>query len=182
MARWIAPILSFTAEELWEQIPGDKTESVFIGEWSRQLFDLDKNETMNFEFWSTVVEVRDAYLKEVEKLRVSGSVRSSLEIEADLYCDEETYRLLTSMKDELRFILISSEARVHVSSEQPAGSEEYNLTSNAKLWVSVKRTTDEKCVRCWHHRQDVGNNTEHPELCGRCVENVVGNGEPREFC
>ncbi len=182
MSRWMAPILSFTAEELWEQIPGDKTESVFIGKWSDQLFDLDDNEAMNFDFWSTVIEVRDAYLKEVEKLRVSGGVKSSLEIEATLYCDKKISKVLNVLGDELRFVLISSEASVLDSKNKTNDSVEYELSEGGKFWVSVKATNNAKCVRCWHHRKDVGPHSGHPELCGRCVENVAGKGETREYC
>ncbi len=181
MSRWMAPILSFTAEELWEHIPGEKTESVFIGEWSNQLFDLNDSDVMNFEFWSTVIEVRDAYLKEVEKLRASGGVKSSLEIEATLYCDGNLAKDLTALGDELRFVLISSEASVHKSSDQSAVVE-YDLANGQKIGIRVKATDHSKCVRCWHHRQEVGSHAEHPELCGRCVENVAGKGEDREFC
>jgi isoleucyl-tRNA synthetase len=98
----------------------------------------------------------------------------------DLYADAQTVELLRALEDELRFVLITSYARVHEAAER---SDEAVKADNpgSQLWVRVAPSKHQKCVRCWHHREDVGANPEHPELCGRCVENVAGEGEQRRY-
>jgi len=81
----------------------------------------------------------------------------------------------------LRFVLITSAARLYLAGEPPKEAQHYTLPSNDELWVSVSASSHAKCVRCWHHREDVGVDKSHPELCGRCVENVAGSGESRQF-
>ena len=87
---------------------------------------------------------------------------------------------LSRLEDELRFVLITSYARVHPDQDRGADAIHFTLASGDELWVSVAASAHAKCVRCWHHREDVGANAEHPELCGRCVENVAGQGEVRK--
>ena len=181
MARWLAPITSFTAEEIWRSIPGDRSESVFFETWYDKLFALSDSETMNFDFWKIVQETRTLVSKQLEQLRVDGEIGSSLDAEVDLYCDGEVYQNLCSLKDELRFVLIASYARIHPLNEAPESAIEYNYENNDVLKVSSKASNHDKCVRCWHHREDVGAHKEHPELCGRCVDNVADDGEAREF-
>jgi len=181
MVRWLAPITSFTADEIWKSIPGKRGESVFFETWYDRLFPLNESETMNFSFWKNLQETRTLVSKQLEQLRVSGDIGSSLDAEVDLYCDDELYRNLCSLKDELRFVLIVSYARVHPLSEAPAAAIECNFENNDSLKIVCKASEHTKCVRCWHHREDVGSHSEHPELCGRCIDNVVDNGETREF-
>jgi isoleucyl-tRNA synthetase len=89
--------------------------------------------------------------------------------------------MLQRLGDELRFVLITSAARIYLAGEPPKEAQHFTLSSNDEVWVSAAASTHGKCVRCWHYREDVGSNTEHPELCGRCVENVAGAGETRQF-
>ena len=181
MVRWLAPITSFTADEIWKSIPGKHSESVFFETWYDKLFPLHKSETMNFDFWKTIQETRTLVSKQLEQLRVDGAIGSSLDAEVDLYCDDELYKNLDSLKDELRFILIASYARVHPLNEAPDSAIECNYENNDVLKVVCKASEHTKCVRCWHHREDVNTHTGHPELCGRCVDNVANDGESREF-
>ncbi len=181
MARWLAPVLSFTADEIWRYLPGEREDSVFLAEWYTQLFDLDEHEEMNLAFWQQVIEVRDAFLKEMEKLRNRGDVGSSLAVEAELYCGQEIYQRLQKLGDELRFVLISADARVFRDTEKTADAVHYTLSTNDELWISLKASAHRKCERCWHHREDVGADDRHPELCGRCVENIEGAGESRRY-
>jgi len=181
MVRWLAPITSFTADEIWKSIPGDRGESVFFETWYDKLFALHDTETMNFDFWKVAQETRTLVSKQLEQLRADGEIGSSLDAEVDLYCDGELYQNLLSLKDELRFVLIASYARVHPLNEAPESAIECTYENGDVLKVSPKASTHDKCVRCWHHREDVGTHTEHPELCGRCVDNVVNDGEAREF-
>jgi isoleucyl-tRNA synthetase len=176
MSRWLAPILSFTAEEIWREIPGERGESVFLESWYGGLFGLDEGGSFDRAGWQRVIDVRNAVGKALEAFRASGN--SSLDAEIDLYCSDELKALLDRLEDELRFVLITSDARVLTLGEKPADLDE---SEPRGLAVQVRPSSHAKCPRCWHHREDVGANSEHPELCGRCVENVTGTGEARRF-
>ncbi len=177
MTRWIAPILSFTAEELWDFIPGEHTESVFFETW--YAFPGEVQDEMDDTFWQQILKVRVACSKEMEKLRSDKTIGSSLDAEVDLYCDAPNKALLAKLENELRFVLITSEVRLHDFADKP--EEAVELEELPGVALSVKASEQTKCVRCWHHREDVGRNSEHPELCGRCVENVSGEGEVRHY-
>jgi len=184
LVRWLAPILSFTSEEIWKNLPGDREESVFLETW----FELpemflpgeETTRTLGMEYWQGVLEVRDAVKKEVEKVRVAGDIGSSLDAEVDLYCTDEWMEKLAGLEDELRFVLITSYARLHRLDEKPADAVTVDVAGE-QMGVRVSASGHGKCVRCWHHREDVGTNSTHPELCGRCIENVDGTGEQRKY-
>jgi len=106
-------------------------------------------------------------------------VKGSLSAEVTLYCDQELLRTLAQLGDELRFVTITSEARLMTSDQRP--KEAIADPDCPGLWVEVVATEAAKCERCWHHRADVGSTLAHPELCGRCVDNVEGAGEERTF-
>ena len=184
LVRWFAPIMSFTAEEIWRHIPGQRAESVFLSTWyelpSAGYTESELQRHMDAGFWEQVITVRDAVSKELEKLRVGGAIGSSLDAEVDLYADGETASLLRLLEDELRFVLITSYARVHDIADRPDAAVKADVPG-LQLWLRVTPSAHAKCVRCWHHREDVGGNPEHPELCGRCVENVAGEGEQRRY-
>jgi isoleucyl-tRNA synthetase len=185
MARWLAPVLSFTAEEIWGLIPGSREESVFLSTWhdipaiTHPNEEIEKGMTMT-SFWDEVIEVRDAVSKELEKLRISNQIGSSLDAEIDLYCDENLYATLEKLEDELRFVLITSYARIHKGVTPLADTENYTLSSG-EIGIRATPSNHDKCIRCWHHREDVGKNPDHPQLCNRCVTNVDGEGEQRRY-
>jgi isoleucyl-tRNA synthetase len=184
MSRWLAPILSFTADEIWRHIPGDRAHSVFLETWFElpEMYLQGEAERNGFDlaFWGQVLAVREAVSRELEKMRVANAIGSALDAEVDLYCDGELFEALSRLGDELRFVLITSAARVHPRSER----NEFALQTECRageLWFKGSVSPHAKCVRCWHHSADVGTHAEHPELCGRCVSNVAGDGEPRRF-
>ncbi len=177
MTRWIAPILSFTAEELWSFIPGPHSESIFFETWYP--FPAEITDEMDDDYWQQVLKVRVACSKEMEKLRVEKIIGSSLDAEIDLYCDDELLQTLGKLGDELRFVLITSYVRLHKLADKPSDAVEADEVSALALKVRASEHT--KCARCWHHREDVGSHSEHPELCGRCVDNVAGDGEVRNY-
>ncbi|MFQ5487921.1 MAG: isoleucine--tRNA ligase, partial [Gammaproteobacteria bacterium] len=182
LVRWIAPILSFTAEDIWRHMPGERGASVFLEEWYAPLAaypDALEQSRMGFAFWDELIAVREAVSRELEKLRVAGDIGSSLDAEVDLYCAPANYETLARLGDELRFVLITSEARLHPLVEKPAGA--IAMDEAGELWIVASRSPHEKCLRCWHHRPDVGSDPKHPGLCGRCVANVVGSGETRRY-
>jgi isoleucyl-tRNA synthetase len=176
MVRWLAPILSFTADEIWQSMPGERSESVFLEQWYTDLFPLDPDDRFDREFWQRVIAVRESVGKAMESFRAEGN--SSLDADVNIYCDHELKAMLDKLGDELRFVLITSEARVYGVEEKPADAV---MDEESAIAVQVTASAHEKCVRCWHHREDVGSNAEHPQICGRCVENVVGDGEIRHY-
>jgi isoleucyl-tRNA synthetase len=176
LVRWLAPILSFTADEIWQSMPGQRDETVFVETWYEGLFPLETSDPFNREFWQRVIGLRESVGKAMESFRATGN--SSLDAALDLYCDDSLKSQLERLGDELRFALITSDARVHALADRPADALG---TDDAGLAVVVNASPHAKCVRCWHHREDVGADSAHPELCGRCVENVAGAGETRRF-
>ncbi|MCP5137371.1 MAG: isoleucine--tRNA ligase [Gammaproteobacteria bacterium] len=184
MVRWLAPIMSFTAEEIWGHMPGERADSVFLSTWYTALAALPEEaqgaSVLGPKFWTRVMAVRDAVNKRLETLRGEQKIGSGLDAEVDLYCDDTTLAALTQLGDELRFALITSYARLHPVSDKPADAIDGAL-KDAKVWIRAVPSEHPKCVRCWHHREDVGRHGEHPELCGRCVDNVAGDGEVRQY-
>jgi isoleucyl-tRNA synthetase len=178
MSRWLAPILSFTADEIWQHIPGERDASVFTALWYDGLFALDAGDPFDRDFWARMLAVRTAVGKQLEAARKAERIGAGLDADIDLYCAPELAENLSRLGDELRFVLITSDARVHALGEKPADALDTELDG---LAVRVTPSAHPKCVRCWHHRADVGAHSEHPELCGRCVENVAGAGETRRF-
>ncbi len=181
LTRWIAPILSFTADELWGHIPGERDESVFVAEWYDGLFPLEGNADLDRGFWERLLGLREAVAKRIEELRNDKVIGATLEAEVELYCPEPLYSDWLRLGEELRFVLITSAARVHPYDARPAGAVEAALDDGTNFALVVSATEHRKCVRCWHHTADVGVNADHPELCGRCVSNVAGEGEERQY-
>lgn len=175
MVRWIAPILSFTADEMWPEIAGDRSQSVFVAEWY-QLPAISADSFGN-EYWELIAQVKDAVNKVLEAKRATGEVGGSLGAEIVLYCDENLQQQLQKLANELRFVLITSTADIKPFTE----AKDAVVTDINGLQVFVKKSEQIKCARCWHHRADVGRFVAHPELCERCVENVDGKGEVRYF-
>ncbi|MBS0357850.1 MAG: isoleucine--tRNA ligase [Proteobacteria bacterium] len=173
---WLAPILSFTAEEIWKYLPGERESSVFLTTWYENFVTLEKDTAMNAEFWDRIIQVRDVVNKELEVKRNEGIIGSGLAADVTIYCRDQWHVDLEKLKNELRFVLITSSATV-ASADHPKGVE----TEIPGLFVEVRASADPKCVRCWHRRGDVGVDDANPELCQRCVENVVGSGEQRLF-
>jgi isoleucyl-tRNA synthetase len=182
LTRWLAPITSYTADELWQFIPGERAESVFLETWYQGLFPLDENSEFNHSDWQILMNVRMAVSKELEKSRTADQIGSSLNAKVKIYCSAELAKTLAKLGDELRFIFITSEAEV-ITVPYPFELQDIpELVVDAeRLKIQVAASEHTKCVRCWHQRPDVGTHAEHPELCGRCVENVAGNGEVRHY-
>lgn len=179
MVRWLAPILSFTAEEIWQYLPGERVESVFLEQWYQGLSSLSNTTELNNDYWQQVLLIRDAVNKDIESKRNEGVMGSALEAEVDLYCEPDIYKLLAKLGNELRFVLITSAANIYPIEKLPNQSLPSPIPG---LVMDVKVSSHEKCVRCWHRRPDIGVNSEHPEICGRCVENVTTEaGEVRLY-
>ncbi|MFT5425497.1 MAG: isoleucyl-tRNA synthetase [Gammaproteobacteria bacterium] len=177
LVRWVAPVLSFTADELWQHLPGKRSESVFLEGWYEN-FPTEQTSPERCDYWQKIINIRDEVSKELEKLRVAGDIGSALDAEVKLYCDEKQFSLLKKIEDELRFVFITSSVTLFEASESDA---DVIATEINGIKMHVFFSTHEKCVRCWHHREDVGSSDKHPELCSRCVNNIDAEGESRRY-
>ncbi|RVU29855.1 isoleucine--tRNA ligase [Neptunomonas marina] len=178
ITRWIAPVLSFTAEEIYAALPGEKGESIFLETWYEGLFELADDDAFGRDYWERILAVKSAVNKALEEARNEKLVKASLSTEAVLFADEQIAADLARLDAELRFVLITSEAQVAPLAD---ASDDARATELDGLKVALKASEHAKCERCWHHREEVGSNAEHPELCNRCIENVYGEGEARQF-
>lgn len=178
LVRWIAPVLSFTAEEIWQNLPGERNESVMLNTWYEQLSRLPAEADLGASYWEQVMAVKDAVNKEIENQRNAKAVGGNLQAEVTLYADENLTQLLTRLGNELRFVMITSTAQVQPLASAP---ETAVTTDVAGLRVQVLKSAHAKCGRCWHHLAEVGSVAAHPELCTRCVDNIEGQGEVRHY-
>ncbi len=171
MVRWLAPILSFTAEEIWQSLPGPRADSVLLTAWHR----LPETGAAAVD-WDQLMGIREAVSPALEALRVAGGIGSGLEARVEIFADGKLLSALQQLGDELRFVFITSEASARPASERPADAQ-----AAEDCWIVVTPVSDPKCVRCWHRRPDVGAVASHPEICARCAGNVDGPGESRQF-
>jgi len=179
LVRWMAPIMSFTADEIWGYLPGDRAKYVFTEEWYTGLFGLADNEALNDAYWETLLKVRGEVNKVIEQARSDKRIGGALEANVTLYADAELAAKLQALGDELRFVLLTSGASV---ADYALASEEAQQSELLKgLKVALHKAAGEKCPRCWHYTTDVGQNPEHAAVCGRCYTNVAGDGETRKF-
>ena len=165
LMRLTAPILSFTADEIWQTLKVSDETTVFEEEW----YTLPAHglEAAQILAWQAVVSARGDAQKEIEKLRESGTVGSSLQAELEFHVDGDAHDALATLGDDLKFVMITSEAKVCKTAKE----------SNRQ--ILVRPSVHKKCDRCWHYRADVGADANHPTICGRCVSNLFGDGEKR---
>ncbi|WP_017354919.1 isoleucine--tRNA ligase [Stenotrophomonas sp.] len=166
--RWIAPILSFTADELWGYLPGERKDNVLFATWYEGLAPLPADAALGAADFDQLLALREQVAKVLEPMRANGAIGAALEAEITVAADAETAARWQPLAEELRFLLISGDVQV-----RPATTDE--------VFVSAQPTTKQKCVRCWHYRADVGSVAAHPELCGRCATNIDGAGEDRRW-
>ncbi len=166
LVRLMSPVLSFTSEEVWAVLTGKDDVSVFEELW----YDLPEHALQqNFiDSWKTVRDVRELANKAIEEKRSQNLLGSPLQAELDVYAFGVTYEALLRLGDDLKFIFITSRADVH-------------LREGGGIGIEVKPSAYTKCDRCWHYREDVGSDANHPTLCGRCVSNLYGSGEARRY-
>jgi isoleucyl-tRNA synthetase len=175
LTRWLAPILSFTAEEIWEAIPGFSGQSLFLEEWYQAwpvMPDVDMH------VWDKIYLIRDEVNKALESQRQAGHIGSALEARVTLFASDDVHAMLSRLGHELRFILITSSAQVLPLNVCPSDAV---VDETLGVAILIEALTHTKCVRCWHRCEDIGQNASHPELCLRCVGNVTGHAETRCF-
>jgi len=180
MTRWIAPILSFTADEVWENMPGARDDlGVFTAEWYDGLFAYSNTE-IDASTWDSVEQLRTEVTRNLESLRQDGKIGSSLDADVIILADQALINQLQVISDELRFVLITSAATL-APLNAVESEDVITLRNGSRILVQAAPSEHQKCVRCWHHREDVGSHTDHPELCGRCIVNIDGDGEQRRY-
>ena len=170
MLRWMAPFLSFTAEEAWQIFKHGttSTDTIFTETFLQPVAPKGAEELL--AKWSRIREIRAEITKAIEIEREAGKVGSSLQAELDIAINQGDAKILESLNHDLKFVTITSSANVQENSD-----------AGTPLSVKVRASTHQKCGRCWHYRKDVGTSTEHPTLCNRCISNLFASGEPREF-
>ncbi|MCO7522285.1 MULTISPECIES: isoleucine--tRNA ligase [unclassified Pseudomonas] len=178
LVRWIAPILAFTADEIWQYLPGERNESVMLNTWYQGLSELPADAELDRAYWDRVMAVKAAVNKELENQRTAKVIGGNLQAEVTLFAEEGLTADLNKLGDELRFVLITSAASVVPFVQAPADAV---TTEVDGLKLKVVKSGHAKCGRCWHFRADVGSHPEHPEICGRCVDNLSGSGEVRHY-
>ncbi|MDD1017007.1 isoleucine--tRNA ligase [Pseudomonas rubra] len=178
LVRWIAPILAFTADELWQYLPGERNDSVMLNTWYEGLSELPDGFELGRAYWERVMAAKTAVNKELENQRAAKAIGGNLQAEVTLFADDALSADLNKLGDELRFVLITSAASVAPFVQAPADAVETEVPG---LKLKVVKSGHAKCGRCWHFRADVGANPEHPEICARCADNISGNGEVRHY-
>ncbi len=167
--RWIAPVLSFTADEMWNYIPGTRKDNVLFATWYDGLAPLPDSAALSAKDFDALLALREQLTRTLEPMRASGVIGAALDAEIGLRCGVSDQNWLAPLVDELRFLFISGDVAIEVDNDA------HDIT------IVATPTKKPKCVRCWHHRGDVGTDAAHPELCGRCVSNVEGPGEDRRW-
>ncbi len=187
LTRWIAPILSFTAEEIWQQLPelaAGREETVFMAthvDTLAPLLDDGHAGPGQRGFWEDVIAIRDAVYRHAEAARNNKRIKGNLSANVEIWADETVAERLAALGEELRFLLIVSEVTVQPLAQRPEEVEAESIDGLGQLAVRITPMEAEKCDRCWHYRPDVGTHSAHPTICGRCIENIEGDGETRRF-
>ena len=131
--------------------------------------------------WEAVIALKADVARALEPLRTAGALGAPLEAAVDVYLDEAQHRRMAALGDELRFVLITSQARMRPAAERPVDAAPAASVAETGAWIAVSVDPAPKCARCWHRRADVGAEPNHPEICGRCVTNLEGPGETRRY-
>ncbi len=179
LVRWLAPVLSFTAEEIWQQLPGERGDSVLFETWYDGLSAAQSSPEQR-RYWAELLAIRDTASRVLEGMRKADQIGAALEAKLVIHADEATQARFAEAADELRFFFIVSEWQFAPLAQRPDDAAKVEL-DGAEVWVSASVSSAIKCVRCWHRRDDVGSHAEHPELCGRCISNIEGPGEDRRW-
>ena len=177
LTRWVAPILAFTAEELWQFLPGERSESVMLSTWYEGLSALPDDIAFGRSYWDQIMAVKVAVNRELENQRNAKVIGGSLQAELTLHADAQLSTLLAQLGDELRFVLITSQASLAPLEAADADCVQSEIPG---LKLKILKSAQPKCARCWHFRADVGSHPDHPDICGRCVDNIQGPGEVRK--
>jgi isoleucyl-tRNA synthetase len=179
LVRWLAPILSFTAEEIWQAMPGERGGSVLFETWYAGLAATQGSPEQR-RYWADLLAIRVAASRVLEGMRKAEQIGAALEAKLVIHADAAIQSRYADVADELRFFFITSDFTLAPLVPRADDAAKVEL-EGAEAWISASVSNAAKCVRCWHRRADVGSHAEHPELCGRCISNVEGPGEDRRW-
>ncbi|CAL4326212.1 isoleucine--tRNA ligase [Buchnera aphidicola] len=179
LVRWIAPILSFTADEIWNYLPEKKSQYVFTEEWFDKLFHLEQDDLFNYQFWNEIINIKNEINKFIEIEIKNKNINNSLEASVTLYVLPELLKKLKLLGKELKFIFLTSNATVKLYDKAPENTKKSKTISYLK--ISLEKVEKQKCLRCWHYSIDIKNHIHDSNICNRCILNTIGNGEKRIF-
>ncbi|MBK4775612.1 isoleucine--tRNA ligase [Candidatus Pantoea edessiphila] len=179
LVRWIAPILSFTADEIWNHLLGDRTKYVFADQWYKNLFGLSDNDILNDNYWKDIINIRSEVNKVIEQARKNKFIGSSLEADVKLYVGPKLYEQLGMLGQELKFVLLTS--NVQILKYKYSSKVAYKSEIFKDLNIECYKAEGDKCPRCWHYTKNIQNIAPYIGICNRCHSNLIGNGEKRKF-
>ncbi|QCI21466.1 isoleucine--tRNA ligase [Buchnera aphidicola (Hyadaphis tataricae)] len=178
LVRWIAPILSFTADEIWDYLKQNNSECLFTEEWFNKLFVLDSNDLYNHHFWNQMIAIKHEINIFIEKAIKKQIINNALESSITIYVSEKLFNTLKMLKTELKFLFLTSEIKIKTYEQAPDNATKINNIASCK--ILLKKITGKKCLRCWHYFSSTNNNT-NQDICNRCILNTIGDGERRIF-
>ncbi|HEY8585290.1 MAG TPA: isoleucine--tRNA ligase [Rhodanobacter sp.] len=179
LVRWLAPVLSFTAEEVWQQLPGERGDSVLFETWYDGLVALQGSPVQR-RYWADLLTIRESASRVLEGMRKAEQIGAALEADVVIHADAAIQSRYAEAADELRFFFITS--GLELAPLAPSSDDAVKVElDGCETWISASVSQADKCVRCWHRRDDVGSHADHPQLCSRCIGNIEGAGEDRRF-
>ncbi|MFI4847220.1 MAG: isoleucine--tRNA ligase [Candidatus Makana argininalis] len=179
LVRWIAPIISFTADEVWEFIPGNRNKSIFLKEWYDGLYDLKDNNILNNNLWNIIIKIRNEINQIIEISRKKKNIRSSLELCIIIYAKNDIYNIIRKLGNEIKFIFLVSKVILYDYNNADFNSKKCkNITG---LKINLLKIKGQKCPRCWHFVNNISDDENNHTICKRCILNTLGSGEKRKF-
>lgn len=178
LVRWISPILSFTSDEVWSYLKGDREKCIFLEEYYDGLFDIDSKKKISNNFWDKILMIKCEVNRFLEEARLRNIFSNSLESELILYADKKYFDILNVLKNELHFLFLTSKASIMDIKLAP---NDHINTGIEGLKIFIKKASGKKCLRCWHYTEIFCNKVEHERLCLRCFNNIFGKGEVRKY-
>ncbi|QCI24248.1 isoleucine--tRNA ligase [Buchnera aphidicola (Muscaphis stroyani)] len=182
LVRWIAPILSFTAHEIWNELPKNKSKYVFTEEWYNKLFYLEKSDCLDHKFWNKLIQIKNEVNKFLEEEKKDTKISSSLEFSITLYVEYKLAKTLEILGKELKFIFLTSQAKIKLYDTAPKNTKKSKVISFLK--IKLEKIKGIKCPRCWHYIPNLDNlmnKSINQNICTRCILNTTGIGEQRIF-
>ncbi len=170
--KWITPILSFTVEEIWKYLPRKKPFSIYQETWYKKLSYIHKNNHINIKIWEKLIKIKNYLNKKIEILKYKKQIKSTLETTITLYLKKNFFKKIKKIKSELKFFFLTS--KLNIKSKN-------NLNKKKFFKIKCNKNTGIKCERCWHYVSKINNHINYPNICKRCITNIVGKGEKRKF-
>lgn len=179
LVRWIAPILSFTANEIWEYIPDTDSKYVFTEEWFDKLFYLNEHDILHYTFWNNIIKLKHEINKFIEDQIKNKIINNSLETSIILYVSNTFAKKLEILGKEIKFIFLTSSVEIKPYNQAPLSTIKSKIIHQLK--IDLHKIPGQKCLRCWHYFSSNKHSTKESNICPRCILNTIGNGEKRIF-